>query len=98
MALTFENAGEMPHNLIICAPGSLEKVGAAADAMQTQPGAMERGFIPDLPEVLHRARLLQPRESDVLIFRLPEEPGDYIYLCTFPGHWRIMNGVLKVSK
>ncbi|MCB1209408.1 MAG: hypothetical protein KDK97_08785 [Verrucomicrobiales bacterium] len=26
-----------------------------------------------------------------------KEKGDYPYLCTFPGHWMVMNGVLKVE-
>jgi azurin len=24
------------------------------------------------------------------------QAGEYPYVCTFPGHWRIMNGVLQV--
>ena len=28
----------------------------------------------------------------------PAEPGDYEYVCTFPGHWTIMNGLLVVTK
>jgi len=97
VALTFENAGEMPHNLILCAPGSLEKAGNAADAMQTDPTAMAKGWVPALPEVLQQTRLLQPGEKQTIIFRLPDTAGDYPYLCTFPGHWRLMQGVLKVK-
>jgi azurin len=29
-------------------------------------------------------------------FRAPSEPGDSPFVCTFPGHWRVMNGVLHV--
>jgi len=25
-------------------------------------------------------------------------PGRYPYLCTFPGHWKLMNGVLIVEE
>mgnify|MGYP006097013119 FL=1 len=25
-----------------------------------------------------------------------ETPGDGPYICTFPGHWRAMQGVLRV--
>ena len=31
-----------------------------------------------------------------LDFVAPKEPGDYGYVCTFPGHWRLMQGVMKV--
>jgi uncharacterized protein len=33
-----------------------------------------------------------------LTFKVPEIVGDYPYVCTFPGHWSIMNGVMKVVK
>jgi len=29
-------------------------------------------------------------------FTAPSTPGQYPYLCTYPNHWRIMNGVLNV--
>jgi len=97
IALTFENPGEQPHNVVICTPGSLEKIGAAADAMQTDPNGLARGFVPAIPEVLHKTRLLARGEKETLVFRAPEEPGDYVMVCTFPGHWRLMQGVLKVA-
>lgn len=98
IALTFENPGEQPHNVVICAPGSLDKVGAGADAMQTDPGGYARGFVPDIPEVLHKTRLLNRGEKETLLFRAPAEPGDYVMVCTFPGHWRLMQGIFKVVK
>jgi azurin len=29
-------------------------------------------------------------------FEAPEKPGRYPYLCTFPGHWVVMKGVMIV--
>ena len=97
IALTFENPGEQPHNVVICAPGSLEKTGTAADALMTDPNGLARGFVPDIPEVLYKTRLLARGEKETLIFRAPAAPGDYVILCTFPAHWRLMQGVLKVQ-
>ncbi len=96
VALVFQNNDLMPHNLVVVAPGALESVGTAAEAMATQPLAQEKSFIPDRPDVLHRLRLLLPGESMTLRFVAPERPGDYPYVCTFPGHWRVMNGVMHV--
>ncbi|MBL8842617.1 MAG: c-type cytochrome, partial [Planctomycetes bacterium] len=96
VALVFQNNDLMPHNLVVGAPGSLEAIGTAAEAMATQPGAQEKSFIPALPEVLQRIRLLLPGESETLRFVAPSAPGDYPFVCTFPGHWRVMNGVLRV--
>jgi hypothetical protein len=40
------------------------------------------------------------RKSRVHVFRFnaPSQPGVYPYVCTFPGHWVIMKGVLVVGK
>jgi hypothetical protein len=55
-----------------------------------QHGALHPvGGLPD-------ARMFQPEQSQTLTLRLPPTSGDYPYLCTFPGHWRIMQGVFKV--
>jgi putative heme-binding domain-containing protein len=52
--------------------------------------------VPDVPEVLVATRLLQPGDRQTLVFDAPDEPGDHPYLCTFPGHWVRMNGVMHV--
>jgi azurin len=33
-----------------------------------------------------------------LTFKVPDAVGDYPYVCTFPGHWRIMKGTMQVRK
>jgi uncharacterized protein len=40
---------------------------------------------------------VNPGERFDLLFRAPTTPGRYPYVCTFPGHWRIMQGVLIVT-
>jgi azurin len=41
------------------------------------------------------SRLLGPGESDTLKVTL--EAGDYPYLCTFPGHFAVMQGVISAK-
>jgi putative heme-binding domain-containing protein len=64
--------------------------------MSASPDAWSKAFVPDTDEVLHASKLLQPGESQTLAFAAPAEPGDYPYVCTFPGHWMRMNGILRV--
>jgi putative heme-binding domain-containing protein len=92
----FENVDIMPHNLVVTRPGALVKVALAGEAMAQRPDAFAKGFVPDMPEVLHATRLLQPSQTDRLSFTAPSEPGDYPFVCTFPGHWRRMYGTLHV--
>ncbi len=95
--LRLNNPDALQHNLVLCSPGSLEKVGAAVDALVTDPSAMQRDWIPDLPEVLHATPMANAKQSVVVRFTTPEKLGSYPFLCTVPGHWRIMKGNLIVS-
>ncbi|MEZ4829962.1 MAG: plastocyanin/azurin family copper-binding protein, partial [Bacteroidia bacterium] len=94
--ISFENTDLLQHNLLILAPGSLEKVGAEADKLAQDPKGMEQGYIPKMKEVLHASGLADPKEIIRMRFKAPATPGDYPFVCTFPGHWRMMNGVMKV--
>jgi azurin len=42
---------------------------------------------PGAKEVLAHSKLLGPGESEVVTFNAPYIPGDYLYLCSFPGHY-----------
>ena len=96
--LVFENTDFMQHNLVITKKGEKEKVGMAADKLAMDPDGAEKNYVPNMPEVLYATAIINPEEKVVLKFTAPEEPGDYPFICTFPGHWRIMQGVMKVVK
>jgi putative heme-binding domain-containing protein len=92
----FENNDLMPHNLVLAQPGSLEAIGTLAEATATQPGALERGYVPPSDKIIKATQLLQPRHSEKLRLTAPAKPGVYPYVCTYPGHWRRMYGALYV--
>jgi putative heme-binding domain-containing protein len=94
--ILFENGDIMPHNLVITEPGAMSEIGNLAEAMATQAGAAERGYIPDSSKILLASRLLPPRDSQRLGFVVPAREGVYPYVCTYPGHWRRMYGSLYV--
>ncbi|GAB3921024.1 PVC-type heme-binding CxxCH protein [Mucilaginibacter myungsuensis] len=94
----FKNPDFMQHNLLILQRGSLEKVGLAADKLAQDPKGLEQNYIPKMPEVLFATKLINPQETIKLKFRAPADAGDYPFICSFPGHWRIMSGVMKVTK
>lgn len=98
ISLRFYNPDGMLHNLLIIKPGTLNKVGAAADALLRNPKAADMQYVPRIPEVLFATKLLSSGESDTIEFTVPETPGDYPFVCTFPGHWRGMNGIIRVTK
>ncbi|WP_373551946.1 PVC-type heme-binding CxxCH protein [Haliscomenobacter sp.] len=95
--IVFENPDAMQHNLVIGKPKSLEKIGKAADKMITDPEGATKNYVPDVADVLFSTALVNPDQTVRLRFTAPAKAGDYPYVCTFPGHWRIMNGVMKVE-
>ena len=95
--IKLDNPDNMQHNLIICKIGTKEKVGNAADIMAKDPKAFEKNYIPKMDEIIASTKLVNPGESYFLEFIAPKIPGDYPFICTFPGHWRIMQGILRVQ-
>ncbi len=92
----FDNNDLMPHNFVVTQPGSLEEIGTLAETTAAQPGALERGYVPQSNKILLKSKLLQPRDSEKLSWKAPVQPGVYPYVCTYPGHWRRMYGALYV--
>jgi plastocyanin len=94
--LIFANPDAMQHNLVIVKPGALEEVGLAGNEMAKDPDGIKKDFVPSSEKVLHATKLINQHETTTLRFAAPTEPGEYPYVCTFPGHWVIMNGVMEV--
>ena len=94
--IVFTNPDAMQHNFVLGATGALEAVGNAADKLAQSPAGLAQQYVPDMPQVLFSTKLIEPGETVRFQFRAPTAAGDYPYLCTFPAHWRVMNGILHV--
>lgn len=46
----------------------------------------------------HYSSILIHNRGQTLFVHAPDEPSDYPYLCTFPGHWGVMRGILRVTE
>jgi len=96
--LVMRNDDSMQHNLLIVAPGSLSEIGVAADRMGETAEGKAREYVPDSAKVLHVMGLIAPGHNGTLWFFAPTKPATYPLVCTYPGHWRMMNGKMKVTK
>jgi azurin len=97
--LTFENTGSvapLPHNVIIGKAGSKDALTQASTKIMTDPAGMAKGYVPEDPAVIAAIKLVQPGGKDSATFTLPA-PGDYPYMCMFPGHGILMNGIIKAE-
>jgi plastocyanin len=98
LALVFNNPDVVPHNWALIQPGTLETVGQAANRLIADPEAFLRQYVPESESVIAYTDIVEPGQSQTIWFRAPDKPGRYPYLCTFPGHWMVMNGELVVEE
>ncbi|MDA7525930.1 heme-binding protein [Verrucomicrobiales bacterium] len=95
LAVINDDPMKLMHNLALLAPDSLEKVLKAS--IDIGPEAIEQDFIPTIPEVLASTPQIAPGRQYVLYIDVPKTPGEYPYVCTYPGHGQLMRGVLTVT-
>jgi plastocyanin len=93
--LEFENADDLPHNLVFCRPGT-DTAAMSLKQMENPAEALKRNWLPDDPSIWLHSSMLNPHQSEVLRFTAPSKPGSYPYVCTFPGHALTMRGVMRV--
>ena len=99
--LELKNIGKLPkiamgHNLVILKKGiSAIKFGQKIMGM----GASATNVLPaaSMDDVIAATKLLGPSESDTITFTAPNEAGDYQFVCTFPGHFAMMRGIMVVK-
>ncbi len=96
LRLTLDNPDSVPHNWALAAAGSLNQVGDLVNRFVTDPSAAARHYIPETDDVLAYTDIVPPRSRQTIHFTAPTTPGRYPFLCTFPGHWMVMNGELVV--
>jgi len=96
--LTMKNIGRLPksamgHNFVLLHRGTNIQAFSMAGITSPQTDYISE----DKKElVLAKTKILGPREKETITFTAPEEPGEYPYLCTFPGHSAFMKGVMTV--
>jgi azurin/glucose/arabinose dehydrogenase len=94
--LEFANVSDMLHNLVIVRAGSATRVADAA--LKLGLDATRLDFVPRTDDVLFHTRMLEPQKSETIYFEAPSTPGDYTYICSFPGHAASMQGTMRVRR
>lgn len=99
ITLTLKHVGKMEkavmgHNWALLAAGAdVATIGNAA-AMEA-----ENDYIPAeyADQILVHTKMIGGGESDTIEFEAPTEPGTYTFMCTFPGHYALMQGKFIVE-
>lgn len=92
--LVFNNTDDMQHNFVLVLENKANEVGEKALNLGLK--GPEKQYVPDTPMVLYHTSLLQPTSAETIYFIAPTKPGEYPYVCTYPGHYTIMRGIMKV--
>ena len=96
--IILKNEESMPHNVVIVEPGSFpDRIIEDLAILYGSADASGLDYIPQTDTVLFHTAMINVDESTELLFFAPESEGVYPYLCTYPGHWATMNGVMEVK-
>ncbi|MFL2871537.1 MAG: DUF6797 domain-containing protein [Pirellulaceae bacterium] len=87
----------MPHNMVILQREDLNEIGQASMLLAADPMALALNYVPSHPGVIHLTPVLAPGGSYTVYYKAPSENGIYPFICTFPGHWKVMRGVIHVA-
>lgn len=92
LTIQYENRGEMPHNIVLLNErADINPVGVAS--LQ----ARDTDYIPqddaNQERIITNTSLAKPGETVFLTLTVPP-PGTYPYICTYPGHFTMMQGDL----
>ncbi len=94
---TLMNPDVVPHNWVLVQPGALRTVGEKSNYLIADPDGIAKQYVPKTPEVIAYTNIVFPGDEFTIYFRAPKKPGRYPFLCTFPGHWLVMNGEMIVE-
>ena len=84
----------MIHNIVVLTTDSVKRpLGLVWQ--RSQQGSY--GLCPEDEAILAYTPMANPGETVEVTFTAPSEPGNYRFICTYPGHFATMQGVLVVQ-
>lgn len=99
VTVTISHTGRLPaaamgHNWVLVPEDALQSVAQAG----VSAGA-DADYVPDDDRVVAATGIVGGGESDSVSFSLDalQDGVTYRYVCTFPGHWMVMQGTFTVS-
>jgi azurin len=81
----------MKHNVVVV--NSFSNVDQVGQQALNAPG-----YIPNNAAIIAATPMADAGATTQITFTAPDKTGDYPYICTFPGHYTMMRGVMKVKK
>lgn len=95
VTLILENTATLPtmvHNVVVLTTNSVDDVNRIGMAAISAPD-----YLPEDNAILVATPMAQPGETVRVTFTTPSEPGVHRFICTYPGHYAAMQGILVVG-
>jgi azurin len=80
----------MKHNIVIL--NDSDAISAVGQAAVSAPG-----YLPDHPAIVAATPMADAGQKTEVTFNAPKTPGEYPFICTFPGHYLMMQGIMVVK-
>ena len=96
--ITLKHSGNLPinamgHNIVFLETKNLQKIVSKINMSH----GIENGFLPEMEEILSKSKMIgggqeTTIELDLNVFN---RGAEYMFICSFPGHFALMQGKLK---
>lgn len=91
--LTFNNTATsvaMKHNVVILSDSAaVQEIGTAAITAKDN--------LPEHPAIFAATPIVDPGKKATITFTAPTKKGEYVFICTYPGHYMMMQGKMIVE-
>lgn len=99
VTINLEHTGSLPkegmgHNWVLVPSDAVNDIGTAG-----MSAGIQNNYVPDDDRIVASTDIIGGGESTSVSFSLDdlEDGVDYTYVCTFPGHWTVMQGPFTVE-
>ena len=97
--ISLKHAGKLPinamgHNIVIVEEENLSKI---TQQINFSLGA-EKGYLPESEDIIYISAMVGGGETTELEMDMSklEKTKSYVFFCSFPGHWALMRGKIKI--
>ena len=97
--ISLKHAGKLPinamgHNVVIVEEKNLSKITQQINFSL----GVEKGYLPDSEDIIFISAMVGGGDTTELKMDMSkfEKTKSYVFFCSFPGHWALMRGKIKI--
>ena len=97
--ITLKHAGKLPinamgHNIVIVEEKNLSKITQQINFSL----GVEKGYLPESEDIIFISAMVGGGDTTELEMDMSklDKTKSYVFFCSFPGHWALMRGKIKI--